>query len=74
MPSTDKCHAPMTSSDRELVLASLDRDQLTGLKKQLIPRRRLSGLERFILWSLRIYLLFMMAVVVYQVWLGSHEQ
>jgi hypothetical protein len=72
MPSTDKGHSPITSSDQELVLASLDRGQLTGLRKQLIPRRRLRGLERFVLWSLRIYLLFMMAVVVYQVWIGSH--
>ena len=72
MPSKDKGHSSITSSDQELVLSSLERDQLAGLKKQLIPKRYLSGLEKFVLWSLRIYLLFMMAVVVYQVWIGTH--
>jgi hypothetical protein len=72
MPSKDKGHSSITSSEQELVLASLEPDQLAGLKKQLIPRRHLGGLEKFVLWSLRIYLLFMMAVVVYQVWIGTH--
>ena len=72
MPSKDKGHSSITSSDQELVLSSLERDQLAGLKKHLIPRRHLRGLEKFVLWSLRIYLLFMMVVVVYQVWIGTH--
>jgi hypothetical protein len=55
------------SSEKALVLSSLEQDQLAGLK-QHIPRRQLKGLEVFVLWSLRIYVLFMMAVVVYQVW------
>ena len=71
MPSPDKDHSSIAASDRELVLASLDRDQLTGLKKRIIPRRHLRGAEKFVLWSLRIYLLFMMAVVVWQVWIGA---
>ena len=68
MPSQDKGHNSITSSDQELVLSSLEPEQLAGLKKHLIPRRHLRGLEKFIVWSLRIYLLFMMAVVTYQVW------
>jgi hypothetical protein len=72
MPSKDKGHSSITASDQELVLSSLEPDQLAGLKKQLIRRRLLGGLEKFVLWSLRIYLLFMMAVVVYQVWIGTH--
>ena len=72
MPSKDKGHSSITSSDQELVLSSLEPDQLAGLKKHLIPRRHLRGLEKFVVWSLRIYLLFMMAVVVYQVWIGTH--
>jgi len=72
MPSENKGHGSITSSDQALVLASLERDQLAGLKKQLIPKRNLRGLEKFVIWSLRIYLLFMMAVVVYQVWIGTH--
>ena len=72
MPSKDKVHSSITSSDQELVLASLEPEQLAGLKKHLIPRRHLKGLEKFVIWSLRIYLLFMMAVVIYQVWSSLH--
>ena len=72
MPSKDDGHSAITSSDQELVLSSLEPDQLAGVKKPPIPRRHLSGIEKFIMWSLRIYLLFMMVVVVYQVWAGLH--
>lgn len=70
MPSKDKEHSSITSSDQEMVLSSLEPEQLARLKKHLIPRRHLTGLEKFFLWSLRIYLVFMMAVVIYQVWSG----
>ncbi|HEU5336963.1 MAG TPA: hypothetical protein VFU27_13420 [Terriglobales bacterium] len=59
-------------SDEELVLAALEPDQLAEAKKQRIPRRRLRRGEAVVLWLLRIYLLFMLAVVVYQVWTGGH--
>lgn len=59
-------------SDEELVLASLEPDQLAEAKKQRIPRRRLRRGEAVVLWLLRIYLLFMLAVVVYQVSTGVH--
>lgn len=61
----------VSAADQDLVLASLDRDQLVGAKKHPIPRRRLKGAELVVLWSLRIYLLFMMLVVGYQVWLAA---
>jgi hypothetical protein len=67
MTPKDKAHSTITSSDQELVLASLEPEQLAGLKKHLIPRRHLNGTEKFVMWSLRIYLLFMIVVVVYQV-------
>lgn len=67
MPSKDKGHTAITSSDQQLVLSSLEPEQLAGLKKHLIPRRHLRGLEKLVMWSLRIYLLFMMVVVIYQV-------
>jgi hypothetical protein len=57
-----------SSSDESWVLSSLEHDQLVGAKKHHIPRRRLKGSELLVLWALRIYLLFMMAVVFYQVW------
>ena len=72
MPSKDKVQSAITSSDQALVLSSLEPEQLAGLKKHLIPRRHLGGLEKFVVWSLRIYLLFMMAVVIFQVWTSLH--
>jgi len=72
MPSKDKGHSAITSADQELVLSSLEPEQLTGLKKHFIPRRHMKGLEKFVMWSLRIYLLFMMTVVGYQVWIAAH--
>jgi len=72
MPSKDQSHSSITSADQELVLSSLKPEQLAGLKKHFIPRRHLRGLEKFVLWSLRIYLLFMMVVVTYQVWASLH--
>jgi hypothetical protein len=68
MTPQDKGHGSITSSDQQLVLSSLEPEQLARLKKHLIPRRHLKGPEKFVMWSLRIYLLFMMVVVVYQVW------
>jgi hypothetical protein len=60
------------SPDQELVLSSLEPDQLAALKKKPIPRRHLRGFEKFLLWSLRIYVLFMIIVVIYQVLAGTH--
>ncbi|PYT75924.1 MAG: hypothetical protein DMG40_27250 [Acidobacteria bacterium] len=71
MPHERHEHEPLTSSDQELVLSSLERDQLAAAKKQPIPRRKLRGFEKFIFWSLRIYVLFMIAVVLYQVLAGA---
>jgi hypothetical protein len=73
MPAKDQGHSAITTSDQELVLASLEPEQLAGVKKHLIPRRHLRGLEKFVLWSLRIYLLFMIVVVIYQVWMSLHS-
>jgi hypothetical protein len=56
------------SSDNSWVLSSLEHDQLVRAKKHPIPRRHLKGGELAVLWGLRIYLLFMMAVVFYQIW------
>jgi hypothetical protein len=69
----DKVREAITSSDQELVLASLEPEQLAGLKKHLIPRRHLNGTEKFVMWSLRIYLLFMIVVVIYQVLTSMHK-
>lgn len=72
MTPRDKGHGSITSSDQQLVLSSLEPEQLAQLKKHLIPRRHLKGPEKFVMWSLRIYLLFMIVVVLYQVWASLH--
>ena len=59
-------------SEQDLVLATLEPDQLAESKKQHVPRRRLKGPELLVLWFLRIYLLFMIVVVIYQAWTGAH--
>jgi hypothetical protein len=61
----------LSSADRSWVLSSLEHDQLVRAKKHFIPRRHLKGPELIVLWGLRIYLLFMMAVVGYQVWTAA---
>jgi hypothetical protein len=57
-----------SGSDNSWVLSSLEHDQLVRAKKHPIPRRHLKGAELAVLWGLRIYLLFMMVVVFYQIW------
>jgi len=59
-------------ADQTWVLSSLEHDQLVKAKKHPIPRRHLKGPELVVLWALRLYLLFMMAVVTYQVWIAAH--
>jgi hypothetical protein len=56
--------------DRDL--SSLEPGQLTEAKQHHFPRRTLRGPQTLVLWSLRIYLLFMIAVVVYQIWSGAN--
>ena len=60
------------SNDQSWVLSSLEPGQLARAKKHPIPRRHLKGPELTILWALRLYLIFMMAVVGYQVWSAAH--
>ena len=69
MAEEKRIHALKNSSlEEELVLSSLESGQFTEAKKHRFPRRALRMSQTLILWSLRIYLLFMMAVVIYQVW------
>ncbi|HTC46382.1 MAG TPA: hypothetical protein VK722_03640 [Candidatus Aquilonibacter sp.] len=58
-------------SDQTWVLSSLEHDQLVKAKQYPIPRRKLKGPELTILWTLRLYLIFMVFVVACQVWLAA---
>ncbi|HEV3038268.1 MAG TPA: hypothetical protein VHA33_10875 [Candidatus Angelobacter sp.] len=58
------------SLETELVLSSLESSQLTEAKKPF-PRRNLGPSQTLVLWIMRIYVLFMMAVVIYQIWSGA---
>jgi hypothetical protein len=71
MTKTQPIPHRVSTADQTLALTSLEHDQLANAKKQPIPRRHLKGPELLVLWSLRIYLLFMMTVVAYQVWLAA---
>lgn len=68
MVKKEEAQVLISSADRNLVLSSLEHDQLAKAKKHFIPRRHLKGPELLVLWALRGYLIFMMAVVGYQVW------
>jgi hypothetical protein len=61
----------ISAVDQTLVLSTLEHDQLVGAKKYHIPRRHFNGLELAVIWALRLYLLFMMTVVAYQVWTAA---
>jgi hypothetical protein len=57
--------------DEDLALKVLEHDQLAQAKAQRYPRRRLGAIEKSVVWGLRIYLIFMLAVVLYQVVSGA---
>jgi hypothetical protein len=68
---TEKIDTTISARDQSLALSSLEPDQLVAAKKHPIPRRRLKTPELVILWTLRLYLLFMLTVVAYQVWTAA---
>jgi hypothetical protein len=66
--------APVAEVSREemaSVITALEPDQIISTKERHhCPRRRLTRTEMMLFWGLRIYLVFMVGVVVYQIWTG----
>ena len=71
MGTNNQINGSTVPPNQKFVLVALEPDQLAARKKKPIPRRQLRGYERFALWSLRIYVIFMITVVLYQVLSGA---
>ena len=63
---------PVSAQDSAWVMQSLEAGQLSSARAKHYPRRPLKPSETILFWGLRIYLLFMLGVVIYQAWAAAH--
>jgi hypothetical protein len=59
------------TEDSKWVMSALEADQLSAAKAKHYPRRQLKRSETLLFWALRVYLLLMIGIVVYQVWTAA---
>ena len=71
MSATEENRQLIDRLEQDLVWSALEPDKLAEAKMQHVPRRRLKSGETIVLCGLRIYVLFMIAVVIYQAWTGA---
>ena len=72
LKSQSRMPNPATAENSAWVMQSLEAGQLASARAKHYPRRPLKRSEAILFWGLRIYLLFMMGVVCYQVWTTTH--
>ena len=70
IPEPDASH--VSDENSAWVMQSLEAGQLSSARAQHYPRRPLKRSEAILFWGLRGYLLFMLGVVIYQVWTTAH--
>jgi hypothetical protein len=63
-------HEHVSDADAGFVLSNLEPDQLALAKNVPVPRRKLKSGELALVWALRLYLVFMLAVVCWQAWIA----
>ena len=62
-------HGDVSGDELKSVMTALEPDQLISAKEKYhFPRRQLTGGETIVFWALRVYLVFMLGVVVFQLW------
>jgi hypothetical protein len=64
---------PADIEESQWVLSALEADQLVRAKRSQLPRKRITGVALGVMWLLRLYLLFMLIVIAYQVLHGQSQ-